>query len=159
MHFALDDGTPKELREQVCQVFLDYFALKFVGSPRVGDWLANGHPSTSWERAIATFEALALDVPTYQIFQMIDVFAAEDALNFPVSGETDEDQAFSLALDRFRQLVVRSAPRRSLALPNLDEWPEMPRLEGSLCDDPTHIGLRAQIERDAALLKKHSIER
>lgn len=159
MHYALDDANPKELREQVCQIFLDYFALKFVGSRRVSFWLSNGGPDASWVRAIETFEDLALDVPTYLIFKMIDAFAAEDPLNDHVwFGETDEtDEAFSLALDRFRQLVVRFAPRRGLALPNLDEWPEMPRLEGSLSDDPAHIGLRAQIERDAALLKKHSL--
>ncbi len=26
MHYALDDANPKELREQVCQIFLDYIA-------------------------------------------------------------------------------------------------------------------------------------
>lgn len=131
MYYALDSReTPQELREKVCTIFLEYLVVKLLG-PNLGPLrLGDGYPHSSWGRAIATLEDLALDVPILFLFSLIDCFAAEEQLN---GRDAETEEAFSQALDRFRRLAVLHAPRRQLALPNLDKWPEMihkARLEG-----------------------------
>lgn len=136
MYYALDSReTPKELRETVCTIFLEYLVVKLLG-PNLGPFeLSNGFPGSSWERAIETLEDLALDVPILFLFRLIDCFAAEEQLN---GRNADTEEAFSQALDRFRRLAVLHAPRSQLALPNLDKWPEMiierGKIESPNCD-------------------------